>query len=203
MDERQEQLCILKWLLRQIERAEKKKKQLDQRLLRIVEERESPIGGAGYKPLPRSAGNGDGAASILFKMSDIEERIYKQKEEIDKAIVRVMDIIEYLPLDSVEREIMELRHIDGKPWGVIEKEIPMSRSQCNNRYNKALDMLLDNGRIQRMIKENEEEYLTWANNEAIRELAQGTLKNSSGGIASENKSGKKSRKKTRGAAKRS
>lgn len=48
-----------------------------------------------------------GAASIILKMSDIEERIYTQKEEVEKAIVRVMDILDYLPQDSLEREICE------------------------------------------------------------------------------------------------
>ena len=38
---------ILKWMLGQIYRAEKRKKQLDERLVRIAEERDAPIGGVG------------------------------------------------------------------------------------------------------------------------------------------------------------
>ena len=85
---------VLKWMLGQIGRAKKRKKQLDERLMEINEERNSPIGGVGYEPLPRSAGIGNGAASILFKLADIEERIYAQKTEIEKSIVRVMDILD-------------------------------------------------------------------------------------------------------------
>lgn len=201
MDVNNEKIDILKWMLGQIYRAEKKKRQLDERLQNIADKREAPIGGAGYKPLPRSTSeNGDGAASILFKLSDIEERIYAQKEEIEKAIVRVMDIIEYLPPDSLEREICELRHIDMKPWQEIQDEIPMSRSQCNKRYNKALNMLLNNGRILRMVEDSEEDYTDWKLNKELNLLKnppRKSSKKSGEGIRPENKAGKSSQKKQR------
>ena len=190
-----EQVNILKWMLGQRFRAEKRKKQLDERLSNIAEEREAPIGGRGYQPLPRSSsGDGAGAASILLKMSDIEERIYAQKEEVEKAIVRVMDIIDYLPIESLEREICELRHIDMKPWQEIQDGIPMSRSQCNKRYNKALEILLNNGRILRMVEDSEEEYTDWKLNKELNLLKKSPNK-SSGGIKPENKTGKYPQKK--------
>lgn len=190
MDVNNEKADILKWMLGQAYRAEKRKKQLDERLSHIAEERDAPIGGIGYKPLPRSSsGNGNGAASILFKMADIEERIYSQKEEIEKAIVRVMDIVDYLPQDSLEREICELRHIDMKPWKEIQDEIPMSRSQCNKRYNGAIKILLNNGRIVRMVEENEKAYSDWKFNKELN-LLKNPRKSQVGGIKPENKSGK-------------
>ena len=197
MDVNNEKKDILKWMLGQIYRAEKKKQQLDERLNSIADKRAAPIGGTGYKPLPRSSsGNGDGAASIILKMSDIEERIYAQKEEIEKAIVRVMDIIDYLPQDSLEREICELRHIDMKPWQEIQDEIPMSRSQCNKRYNNAIKMLLNNGRILRMVDDNEGAYTDWKLNKELN-LLKNPPKKSSGGIRPENKSGKSTLKQQR------
>ena len=122
-------------------------------------------------------------------MSDIEERIYTQKEEVEKAIVRVMDILDYLPQDSLEREICELRHIDMKPWKDIQESIPMSRSQCNKKYNKAIEMLLNKGRIERMIEENEEAYTDWKLDKEWKMLKKSPEKQS-GGIESGNKSGK-------------
>ena len=74
---------VLKWMLGQIKRARQRKKRLDDRLMEINAEHFAPIGGIGYDPLPRSGGVGNGAASILFKLAEIEERIYAQKEEID------------------------------------------------------------------------------------------------------------------------
>ncbi len=159
---RDEQAAVLKYLLGQIDRAESRKKQLDERLKIINERRRSPIGGKGYGVMPRNEQKKeDGAASILFRIADIEERIYEQKREIEKATVRVMDIIDYLPVNTLEREICELRHIDLKPPGEIAKEIPMSRSQVNRKYNTAIDMLLANQRIKRMVVKYEDEYLAW------------------------------------------
>lgn len=150
---------ILKWILGQNFRAIKRKRKLDKRLLMIYEERESPIGGQGYDPLPRSSGGTpSGAASITMKLAEIEDRIYHQKEAIDKAIVNTMDILDYLPPNSLERDICEMRHIDLMPWADIQADIPMSRSQCNKRYNKAINTLLQNGRIRRIVEDHRADY---------------------------------------------
>lgn len=179
---------VLKWMLGQIGRAKKRKKQLDERLMEINEERNSPIGGVGYEPLPRNGGIGNGAASILFKLADIEERIYAQKTEIEKSIVRVMDILEYLPIDSLEREVCELIYIDGKKMAVVEKEIPMSRAQCYNKLNAAIAMLLTQPRIKAMVEDNTQAYDDWCyQRDNARE--RGRRKKQSGGYAPENKSG--------------
>lgn len=188
MLEQDEQAEILKYLLGQIYRSEKRKKQLDDRLEAIRARRQSPIGTSGYSSMPNNHER-DGAASILFRISDIEDRIYQQKQEIENAIVRVMDIIDYLPLNSIEREICELRHIDLKTWSAISAEIPMSRSQVNRRYNVAIDILLNQQRIRKMIAKHEEEYLTWKMTWKIGEQKK-KVKNTGGNIKSENKSGK-------------
>jgi AraC-like DNA-binding protein len=153
---------ILKWILGKMYRAERKKQYLEQRLHRIAEERDAPIGGRGYAPLPRSSGKpSDGAATIIIRLSEIEERIYRQKEIIDKSINMVMDIIDYLPENEIEREIMERHHIDFMKWKDIAREIPMSRSQVNRRYNAALDQLLTYKRIRQIVEDHEEEYDAW------------------------------------------
>lgn len=188
---------ILKWMLGQAFRAEDHKKRLDERLKRINEERNAPIGGIGYEPIVKRSEPGEGAASIVFKLADIEDRIYQQKSEIEKAIVRVMNIIEYIPISEIDREIFEMRHIDMMQWPDIEAAIPMSKSQCIRRYNAAIDRLLLNPRIQKMVKDSEADYCAWR-----REHDGARLKKQSGGIKpgnnSGNKSGKNSRKKNPG-----
>lgn len=69
------------------------------------------------------------------------------------------------------------------------ERIPMSRSQCNKRYNKAIEMLLNKGRIERMIEENEEAYTDWKLDKEWKMLKKSPEKQS-GGIESGNKSGK-------------
>ena len=170
---------VLKWMLGQAFRAEDHKRRLDERLKRINAERNAPIGGVGYEPIIKRKDPGEGAASIVFQLADIEERIYKQKSEIEKAIVRVMTIIED-----------------------IEAAIPMSKSQCIRRYNATIDRLLLNPRIQKMVKSNEKDYLLWC-----IEHDRGKPKKQSGGMKPGNKSGnlnqKKSRKNKRGQGKES
>lgn len=157
-------LQVLKWVLGSLWRAEKKKRYLEQRLRRIADERDSPIGGQGYSPLPRSSGKiSDGAASIIIRLSEMEERVYSQKKAIDKALNLVMSILEYLPEDSIEREIMERHHIDFMRWKDISKEIPMSRSQVNRKYNAGREKLLQYKRIQKIVRENEDAYEEWRN----------------------------------------
>ncbi len=133
--DKEKQAKILKYLLGRIYRSKQHKDQLDARIRSITKWHQPGVG-----------------------HPDIEARILEQKNEIDQAIVQVMDILDCLPTNSVERQICELRHIDSKPWGVISAEIPMSRSQVNRRYQTATDMLLLDKRIQQIVAEHEAEY---------------------------------------------
>lgn len=162
MSNQGQQREVLKWMLWQIDRAKRHKRQLEERLLRINAERNAPIGGIGYDPLPRGAGVGNGAASITLKLAEVEDRIYKQRSEIEKCIVRVSEILDYLPVNSLEREVCELRYIDLKTWPEIEAEIPMAKSKCIEHHNMAIEILLGYPRIRKMCRDNEPAYLDYA-----------------------------------------
>lgn len=149
---------VLEWMLGQHVRAKRRKKQLEIRLLEINAERDSPIGGQGYDPLPRSGGNNEGAAGILMKLADIEDRIYEQKAKADKSMVNVATILNFLPEESMEREICELRHIDGHEWGEIAEGIPMSKSQCHRIHKAAMYELLEFNYVKELVTENRESY---------------------------------------------
>lgn len=186
---------ILKWMLGQVYRAEHHKRELENRLERIVAEREAPIGSPGYDPLPRVMEPGAGAASILFKQADIEDRIYEQKTEIEKSIVRVMDIIEFIPRRDTARRIFELRHLDCMNMTETADAIPISRPQAYVIYNEAIDKLLEFPKIQKMISDSEVDYCEWY-------VKRDKPKKSSGVVSTENqngnkKPGNKSRKKGR------
>jgi hypothetical protein len=189
--DRQEQKDILIWVLKEVWRAEAHKDELTERLMRINAERNAPIGAAGYEPLPRTQTPSAGAASILFKLSEIEDRIYEQKAEIEKSIVRVMDIIDFIPQHEIARRIFELRYIDMKGWGEIADAIPIARSGCYDHHNRAIDKLLDFPKIQTEVENSRLAYLAWC---VEREKQTGS-KNQSGGIKPGNKSRKKNRKK--------
>ena len=190
--EREDAREILKWMLGQVRRAEQHKKELMERLERINEDRKHPIKAVGYDPMPRSAGIGDGAASILLKLADIEERIYDQRTEIENSIVQVMDIIDFIPQSDTARRIFELRHLDCLNFQDVADAIPMSKSRTYEIYNETIDKLLDFEKISQMCKENEDAYMEWyMNMEDRRRKAE----KSSGGYKSQNRNRKKKRKK--------
>ena len=190
--EREDAREILKWMLGQVRRAEQHKKELMERLERINEDRKHPIKAVGYDPMPRSAGIGDGAASILLKLADIEERIYDQRTEIENSIVQVMDIIDFIPQSDTARRIFELRHLDCLNFQDVADAIPMSKSRTYEIYNETIDKLLDFEKISQMCKENEDAYMEWYMNMEDRRRK---TEKSSGGYKSQNRNRKKKRKK--------
>ena len=133
---------VLKWILSQRFRATKKKLALEERKKAITLEQDGI----------------DKPAGIAAIVEEINNRMQKQQARVNQAIIRVMDIIDYLPNDSLEKEICEYRHIDMLSWGQIEAAVPMSRSQCNNRYNGAIQMLLQNERVKEIAISERENY---------------------------------------------
>ena len=107
---------LLKEYLGQYYSCKTKKVQLEKRLRNISEEMNSPIGGKGYSPVNYGGTNrvGTGAASFVYRMSEIETRIENQKEHIEKSLLKIMDILDFLGEDSKERMVLELRYIDLK-----------------------------------------------------------------------------------------
>ena len=150
---------LLKKYLGQFYRCRNRKKQLEVRLKDISDELNSPIGGVGYSPTPRSVTNkvGTGSASIVFKMADIEERIIDQKDVMAKTMIKVMDVIEFLPVDSTERMILEYRYIDCLGWDRITKEASFSRTTCNDYFKAGLDKLLLFKKVQKVLSDYSKE----------------------------------------------
>lgn len=94
---------------------------------------------------------GQGAATMALRILDIEERIEKQKDAESQIILEIMDVIELLPAGSVEREIIEFRHIDCKSWEAIGQLVHFTRSSCFDNYNKGLDALLGFRKVRELI----------------------------------------------------
>ena len=153
---------ILCWILGVNIRAHKRKKQLEKRLLEIKAEENMPIGGQGYDPLPRGSSIGPGAAGIILKLDEIEERILKQKASIQRAIIQVMDILEYLPEDSTERSICELRYIDRMSMEAVADEVGLSRSGCYKVHDGGIQILLQQPRVQKIIDQYRLDYLDYS-----------------------------------------
>lgn len=134
-------------------KCKKKKEQLEERHRHIRTDIDSPLGGRGYKEIPSDTLNkrNDGSASLLLRLSEIEERIDKEKDRMSKRLLEIMDVIDYLPVESEERMILELRHIDCYEWKDIVKKMNYSRTSCNTYYNRAIEKLLEYKRVRVLI----------------------------------------------------
>jgi len=135
---------LLRRYLSRYYRAKEKKAALSKRLAELQAELDHP--GINASPLdgaPRRRGkSSSGAASLIFKIGDIEDRIQRQIEVQAKSVIDIMDVLDFLPAESTERDILEYRHIDCKPWNEIMGLVHLTRSPCFEHYNKGLDKLL-------------------------------------------------------------
>lgn len=150
----EEQKLLLKQYLGQYYYAKMKKKQLEARLRTF---RENMLGTKGmqYSPVPRSQTNsvGDGPATQVIRAMEIEDRIESQKAEMAKTMLNVMKIMDFLPTDSMERSILEYRHIDCLSWKQMCEEVHLSRSSANDYYDKGINKLLEYKKVQAIIQE--------------------------------------------------
>ena len=117
----------------------------------LKEDMETPLKGAKYDSMPSSGGASDGAASLIYRIADIEDRIKEQCRIMSVQCVRVMDILDFIADDSQQRLVLELRYIDGMSWYDISESICISRSSCHRAERQALDALLDFDRVREII----------------------------------------------------
>lgn len=153
---------LLKSYLGEFYKHRNRKQQLEERLKNLTYEINTPIGGVNYKQTPRSSiyDISDSSSSIIFKMSEIEERILKQKEEVMKSILNIMDVLDYLEEASVERAILECRYLDCMDWNRIAKKMNLSRSSCNSHWNAGIERLLKFKRIQKIVQDYKEQIIS-------------------------------------------
>lgn len=144
----------VKGYLQQYHVARKKKKILEERHQTLTSELRAPGPGSAFRTMPTSspAGRTDGAVSVVFRIAEVENRIETQREEMAKAVLHVMDLIDLLPANSMERTVVELRHIDCKGWDQIAREVYLSRSAVFIHYNNALDQLLTYKRTKKLVE---------------------------------------------------
>lgn len=134
----------VKRYLQQYHAAKQKRRILEERRRTLSADLRGPSTPA-YSAMPSSRPvHPDGAGAVVFQIAEVEERIEAQQAEMAKAVQNVMDLIDLLPVGSTERTVVEMRHIDCKPWEQIAKAVYMSRSAIFNYYNAALDMLAKN-----------------------------------------------------------
>ena len=136
-------VVALKKYLGQYYKAKLKRKQLEVRLKNF---REEMVGAKGinYSPVP-SGPTGISTSKTedyVVRALEIEDRIMKQQIEVQRSMLAVMEVMDYLPIDSVERSVLEYRHIDCLHWEHIPSRMSYSKASCHKYYNAGIDFLI-------------------------------------------------------------
>lgn len=160
----------VKEYLQQYHFARKKKRILEERHRVLSAELNAPAPGSAFRTMPTSRRAGtDGPISVVFRVSEVEDRIEEQRQEMGKAVLRIMDLIDLLPPNSMERTVVEMRHIDCKKWERIAQEVHMSRSRIIDYYNAALDAILAYKRARKVVGD----YIAASEDEAMLGRSEG------------------------------
>ena len=143
----------VKEYLQQYHDAKAKKQILEERHRTLSADLRDPGVGSTYRTMPtskRQAREG-GAVSLVYRIAEVEDRIGQQREAMAKAVLHVMDMIDLLPQNSMERTVVEMRHIDCKPCEKIDQAVHRSRYRVFDAYNAALDTLLTYKRTEKLL----------------------------------------------------
>lgn len=84
---------------------------------------------------------------VTTKLDSIETQIVTDYNHMLDVRQNIVDIISLLPLDSMERKVLELRYIDGMNFYDIEIELSYVKSRLYVFLNSALDTLLQEERV--------------------------------------------------------
>lgn len=128
-----------------------RKKSLEHRRNEIIREFDSPLAGVNYDGMPHGKDSGVGCAAISFRLDEINTRLREQMEKTSKILEEIMDIIDFLPENSMEREIVEQKYIDRKSWREICAASHISKTPATRYWRKALYELLEFKRVRAVL----------------------------------------------------
>lgn len=119
--------------------------QLTKRLKDLQEDEKEPLNGVQYSAMPKGSRVSDGAATYLYRKEDIIEQINIEIQNKYKALSDTLVVLKAIPLDSIERNVIESKYIDNLPNEDICKEMYWSYvSTVTYHTLKAIDMIIDN-----------------------------------------------------------
>lgn len=98
-----------------------------------------------------------GAAAVALRIVEIDERISDQREQLSTLLGEILDIFDYLPLESDERAVLELRYIQNMREKCICKTRFISRSKYYSLCDSAIETLLKYQRITNILRRYGEE----------------------------------------------
>lgn len=132
------------------------KRDLERREREIQAEFNSPLHGISYDGMPKGSSQSVGCAAISFRLDEVQTRIREQRNEAARILSEIMEVIEYLPMESIQRQIIEHRYIDRHNWGKICKDMHISMTPAKRYWKKGLYDLLEFKKIQQLVEKYRE-----------------------------------------------
>lgn len=148
-----EEAVLLNSYLSQYRRCIERKKFLEKRRNDIIREFDNPLKGMSCDGMPHGSSEGTGCAALSFRLDEINTKIREQIDKATKILTEIMDVIEFLPENSVEREIIEHRYLDGYNWGKTCRAENISRTPATKYWRKGLYKLLEFEKVKKILKE--------------------------------------------------
>lgn len=148
---------ILNQYLNQYKNCICKKHSLENRRQEIVKEFDNPLRGIHYDGMPKENGEGIGCAALCFRLDEIDTRIREQIDIATKALSDIMDVIEFLPENSMERSILEHKYIDRYSWAQICQIEHISRTPATRHWRKGLYRLLGFKKVNAILHDYEKQ----------------------------------------------
>lgn len=116
----------------------------------------NPLGAARIKLAPsRSIGAvSDPVLAPVVRLDDIQTKIAAQLEEAQQELFKLLCVIDLLPPDSQERDVIELHYLDGKTLRQIEQLRYISQATIVRAEARGIDELLVSDRARELLGVN-------------------------------------------------
>ena len=130
-----------------------RKKSLERRRAEILQEFASPLRAVKIDGMPKGSVSGTGCDSVSLRLDEIDTLIKEQIEASTEVLKDIMNVINLLPKNSLERSIIENRYIDRYDWNRVCRENHISRTPATKSWRKGLYMLLEFEKVRRILRE--------------------------------------------------
>ena len=131
------------------------------RRLRRLRQREAEvrasigIGAAASDGMPHGSEPCRTTENQVTHLSTMEERVSTQRKMCADIMTEIVCTIDLLPAESTEREVLELRYLEGRSWTAIETGggLYICHTAIFAAHNRGLDMLIEMPSVQTMLSE--------------------------------------------------
>lgn len=134
--------------LKQYKHLRRNKENQEERLKTILADLSDPIVGKGFEGSITGFSAGSPQERLMEKLEEALTDYTKGQgiriESIAVALMGVMNIIELLPDNSDEHEILLLRYIDALPWQEAADKMHMTMRNAFYCHDRAIDQIIKN-----------------------------------------------------------